>query len=239
MAKSETPHVYEAIASVAGELSKEGILKNKTAQGYKFRGIDDIYNTIAPMLYQNKLVIIPRCIERTFVERVSKNGTAMFYVTVKSEFDFVSAVDGSKHTACTYGEAMDTSDKATNKAMSAAYKYAAFQTFCIPTEAVDSEVDNHQPTPVKTLDQLEKEIKAMIEEADKKPENLRKIAWNMCQAICASPTIEIFNTSLEWTKETMEKVKSLPPNEKGVLAIDYINQKLDERRAELTKKETK
>ena len=37
---------------------------------------------------------------------------------------------------------MDTSDKATNKAMSAAYKYAAFQTFAIPTEA-DNDADGH------------------------------------------------------------------------------------------------
>jgi predicted outer membrane protein len=43
-------------------------------------------------------------------------------------------VDGSSHTIKTYGEAMDSADKATNKAMSAAYKYAAIQSFCIPTE---------------------------------------------------------------------------------------------------------
>ena len=51
----------------------------------------------------------------------------MFYVTVRAEFDFVSTEDGSIHTVVTYGEAMDSGDKATNKAMSIAYKYAAFQ----------------------------------------------------------------------------------------------------------------
>ena len=66
----------------------------------------------------------------------------MFYVTVEAEFDLVSADDGSKHTIRTFGEAMDSGDKATNKAMSAAFKYAAFQAFCIPTEG-DNDADAH------------------------------------------------------------------------------------------------
>ncbi|MNY54686.1 hypothetical protein D3C86_1905820 [compost metagenome] len=40
---------------------------------------------------------------------------------------------------------MDSGDKATNKAMSAAYKYAAFQAFCIPTEGDnDADGQTHQ-----------------------------------------------------------------------------------------------
>jgi hypothetical protein len=41
-----------------------------------------------------------------------------------------------------YGEAMDSGDKATNKAMSAAYKYACMQAFSIPTEG-DNDADAH------------------------------------------------------------------------------------------------
>lgn len=57
--------------------------------------------------------------------------------------------DGSIHTVTTYGEAMDSGDKATNKAMSIAYKYAAFQAFCIPTEetAIDADAETHQVQP--------------------------------------------------------------------------------------------
>jgi hypothetical protein len=64
---------------------------------------------------------------------------------VEAEFDFVSAEDGSKHTVRTFGEAMDRGDKATNKAMSAAYKYAAFQAFAIPTEGDnDADASTHE-----------------------------------------------------------------------------------------------
>ena len=107
-----------------------------------FRGIDDVYNVVSPLLAENGLCILPRVLSRQCEERQSKNGGALFYVTVEVEFDFVSSEDASKHTVKTFGEAMDSGDKATNKAMSAAYKYAAFQAFAIPTEG-DNDADSH------------------------------------------------------------------------------------------------
>ncbi|EOI6481227.1 ERF family protein [Yersinia enterocolitica] len=154
----ETKLVYKAISAVAGELSEQGIKKEKK-QGsqvtYAFRGIDAVYNALAPALVKHGLLILPRCTERTSCERVSKSGGALFYITVRAEFDFVSIEDGSIHTVVTYGEAMDSGDKATNKAMSIAYKYAAFQAFCIPTEetAADPDAEIHHPAP-RTPDQI-------------------------------------------------------------------------------------
>ena len=143
-----TTNVYQAIAGVSKDLAQIGISKDSrnAAQGFNFRGIDAVYNALAPLLAKHNLCILPRCIGRSVTERTNAKGTAMFYVTVHAEFDFVSAEDGSKHTVSTYGEAMDSGDKATNKAMSAAYKYAAFQTFCIPTEetAVDADSETHE-----------------------------------------------------------------------------------------------
>jgi hypothetical protein len=138
-----SPHVYQAIAEVQGELAKTGIAKNRKntqGSGYMFRGIDDVYAALSPLLSAHKLVVIPRVLSREIIDRQSKSGGALFYVTVHAEFDFVSAIDGTTHTAATFGEAMDSGDKATNKAMSAAYKYAAFMTFAIPTEG-DNDAD--------------------------------------------------------------------------------------------------
>ncbi len=139
--------VYQAINKVQAELAKIGITKSRTNQQgatYKFRGIDDIFNTISPLLAEHGLCILPRVLARECVERITSKGSAIFYVTVEVEFDFVCAEDGSKHTVKTFGEAMDMSDKATNKAMSAAYKYAALQAFAIPTEG-DNDADAHTP----------------------------------------------------------------------------------------------
>lgn len=145
--------VYKAIAAVQAELAQIGISKSSQnkQQNFMFRGIDAVYNALAPLLAKHNLCILPRCTERDYVERTTKAGGVLFYITVKSDFDFVSAIDGSKHTITTYGEAMDSGDKATNKAMSAAYKYAAFQAFCIPTEG-DNDADSttHDLAPPST-----------------------------------------------------------------------------------------
>jgi hypothetical protein len=147
--------VYQAISAVQGALAQTGISKDRQATGgasYRFRGIDDVYSALAPLLKDHGLCIIPRMLSRQCDERKSAKGGALFYTTVHAEFDFVSAEDGTKHTAATFGEAMDSSDKSTNKAMSAAYKYAAFMTFCIPVEADnDTENDHHEVAPVETV----------------------------------------------------------------------------------------
>jgi hypothetical protein len=149
---SDKPNVYALIAAVSAEIAKTGISKdrNNAAQGYKFRGVDDVYNALAPVISKAGLVIIPRILSREVVERQTAKGGTLFYVTVEAEFDFVSAHDGSKHTARTYGEAQDSGDKGTNKAMSAAYKYVTFQTFCIPTEG-DNDADAHTPEPTTAV----------------------------------------------------------------------------------------
>jgi hypothetical protein len=135
--------VYEKIAAVTAELSKIGISKDSKnqSQGYAFRGIDAVYGALSPLLSKHGLCILPRVTDRQVIERQNRQGTALFYVTLTVEFDFVAAEDGSKHTVITVGEAMDSGDKASNKAMSAAYKYAAFQAFCIPTEG-DNDADS-------------------------------------------------------------------------------------------------
>lgn len=147
---NSVPQVYSAIAEVMAKLAKVGIGKNNknTQQGYKFRGIDDVYNALAPFLAESKLLILPRVKSRIVTERETKSGGVLFYVVLDVEFDFVSALDGSKHTVQVVGEAMDSGDKASNKAMSAAYKYACMEAFCIPTEGDnDADATTHEVSP--------------------------------------------------------------------------------------------
>jgi len=137
--------VYKAINQVQAELSKIGITKdgrNTQGSGYNFRGIDQVYNTLSPLLSKHGLCILPRVVKSEQTERTSSKGGILIYSYVTMEFDLVCAEDGSKHTVCTVGEAFDSGDKSMNKAMSAAYKYAAFQAFAIPTEG-DNDADAH------------------------------------------------------------------------------------------------
>ena len=136
--------VYEAIRQVTAALSASGIAKSgqNAQQGYKFRGIDAVMNALSGPLCDASLTIVTRCTERIVTERATKNGGAIFYVALRIEFDFIHTEDQSKVTVVTYGEAMDSADKATSKAMSAAYKYMALLTFCVPTEpSAESDAD--------------------------------------------------------------------------------------------------
>jgi hypothetical protein len=158
--------VYQLIAAVSADLARTGISKaqKNDQQGYKFRGIDDVLNALAPMLATHGLVILPRVMARTQTERTTPRGGVLFYTLVEVEFDFVSSHDGSRHTVKVFGEAMDSGDKSTNKAMSAAYKYAAFQTFCIPTEGDnDADKTTHEVSPYVTPEQAA-EIERLADE---------------------------------------------------------------------------
>lgn len=178
--------VYQAINAVQTELAKIGISKssrNSQGAGYNFRGIDAVYNVLSSIMAQNGLCIIPRMLSRVCEERQSKSGGALFYVTVEAEFDLVSAEDGSKHTAKTFGEAMDSGDKATNKAMSAAYKYMAFQTFAIPTEG-DNDADSSTHEVQGKINSLMADHLAAIDAAE--DEDSLKKAYTAAYKACGS-----------------------------------------------------
>lgn len=134
--KTAVPHVLSAIADISAELAKEGIGKTRKnqQQNYQFRGIDDVMVALAPLLAKHRLLILPNVTEQYREERETKVGGVLFYARLTVQFSFVSAIDGSRETVTTVGEAMDSADKASNKAQSAAYKYATILTFCIPVE---------------------------------------------------------------------------------------------------------
>ncbi len=201
MTTSFGPHkVYEAISAITGELAKVGIAKGRknAQQGYAFRGIDDVYGALSGLLATHKLCVIPRVLGRTVTERETKSGGMLFYAIVDVEFDLVSAEDGSHHTARIVGEAMDSGDKATNKAMSAAYKYLALQTFCIPTEGDnDADASTHEigrATKPAGYDNAMADLNAVADEGlarlksawDRQPEDIRIYATTQDAAAWAA-----------------------------------------------------
>jgi hypothetical protein len=151
--------IHAQLVAVTRRIAKEGIGKtrNNAQQGYKFRGVDEVMNAFAPILADEGLFLRPRFTERDVAERTTQKGTALFYVTVKGEFDFANESGETVTVGPFYGEAMDSADKATNKAMAVAFKYAMFQTFCVPLEGVtggDADGTTHddvQPTPAQKI----------------------------------------------------------------------------------------
>ncbi|MCX4327830.1 MAG: ERF family protein [Lachnospiraceae bacterium] len=125
--------IYKAIPNIMGEINAVGKNKQNTQQGFMYRGIDDVMNAINPALVKHNVFIVPEILEQSREERQTARGGNLIYSICKIKFRFC-ADDGSSIEAVTIGEGMDSGDKATNKAMAVAFKYACFQVFCIPTE---------------------------------------------------------------------------------------------------------
>ncbi len=132
--KLDCPAIYRAIAGVIADVGSVAKDKINRQQGFKYRSVDDVFNALHPALAKNKVFIVPRILEQTReMVGTTKNGAKMTLAICKIKFTFY-AEDGSFIESVIIGEGLDTGDKATNKAMAIAYKYACFQVFCIPTE---------------------------------------------------------------------------------------------------------
>lgn len=134
MELGQTGAIFKAISGVIADVGVVAKDKINKQQGFKYRSVDDVFNALHPALAKNKVFIVPEILEQTReIVGETRNGAKMTLVICKIKYTFF-AEDGSNITAVIIGEALDTGDKATNKAMAIAYKYACFQVFCIPTE---------------------------------------------------------------------------------------------------------
>lgn len=133
--------IYEAIANVMKDVGVVGKDAKNNFDNYVYRSIDGVMNALNPAMVKNHVFVTPTVLDSQREERVGNKGTTMVYTILTVKYTFYTD-DGSSVDCVVIGEAMDRSDKSTNKAMSAAFKYACFQTFCIPTEEmIDSETE--------------------------------------------------------------------------------------------------
>lgn len=145
-------NIYESITKIMEDIPAIGKDQTNKTQGFKYRGIDDVMNTLQPLLSKNKVFIVPQILEQTREERTTNKGGNLIYSICKIKYIFY-AEDGTYIEAVTVGEGMDAGDKATNKAMAIAMKYALFQVFCIPTEEM-KDPDGETPEGSKPKNQL-------------------------------------------------------------------------------------
>lgn len=186
---SEAKKIHKAMQAVMHDVCVTGIGKDghNKDQNFRFRGIEQAMNALAPLLVKHGIVCVPRHGKPERFDRITKSGGTLSFVTSQSEFDLVSVEDGSLVTIVTNGEGMDSSDKATNKAMSSAFKYALFQAFVVPTMSVDVDFDDGGLSEVeqaaerqKWIDSLETRLKCSTANI----ETLRSI-WADVKRACA------------------------------------------------------
>ena len=134
-----------------GAIGKDSVNKQ---QGFKYRGIDAVYNALNPVMSDLGLFLVPEVLDHRREERETENNyngqvkkSILKYSILTIKYTMY-APDGSNVSCVVVGEGMDSGDKASNKAMSIAMKYAAFQLFMIPTEetAVDPDAETYVVT---------------------------------------------------------------------------------------------
>lgn len=197
--------IYKAIAAVNKQIKPIGKDRTNQQQGFKFRGIDDVMNELHSLFAANEIFILQTVNSVEVTERTNQRGTALFYVRINVTYQFTHS-DGSHADITVYGEAMDSGDKATTKAMSIALKYALLQMFLIPTE------EDKDP------DAVAHEVKAKLPASN----------------IETSPEFSEAMTKVE-TCDTTERLKMIWSTYKTFQAIDTFKKAVNAKKTELTK----
>ena len=150
---STAGQIYGLIGKAMAEIGAIGKDSRNEQQGFMYRGVDQVYNTLYPVMAKYGLFITPEILDHKREERTTTKTwnnqtktTTLLYSIITVRYT-VYAPDGSFVQMTVIGEGMDSGDKATNKAMSVAMKYAMFQLFMIPTEAVDPDSECHEVDP--------------------------------------------------------------------------------------------
>lgn len=173
VAAQTVPAIYKAISGVINDVGYVAKDKVNKQQGFKYRSVDDVFNALHPALAKNKVFIVPKILERECsVVGKTQRGTEMVKVVCKIKFTFY-AEDGSSVESIIIGEGLDTGDKATNKAMAIAYKYACFQVFCIPTEEMTDPDLERPETELKSESASERKSRSKEKKEDKTGTDVR------------------------------------------------------------------
>lgn len=125
--------IYQLIGKAIDMIGAIGKDKKNAQQGFMYRGIDQVYNALNPVMAKLGIFFCPEVLEQKREERTTKTGSVLIYTLLTMKYT-AYAPDGSSVSMTVVGEGMDSGDKSSNKAMSVAMKYAMFQLFCIPTE---------------------------------------------------------------------------------------------------------
>ena len=141
---TDKPSIYEALADVMGDVRAVHKDGTNPKQGYKFRGIDGVVNAVGPVLRKHRVIVVPDV--RTFdygTVHVGSNQTPMGHARVVVAYTFHGPA-GDHIVSSAAGEAFDSGDKATPKAMSVAFRTALLQALALPTDEPDPDATSYE-----------------------------------------------------------------------------------------------
>ena len=207
---AEKKNIFETINAVMEEIGAVGKNSRNEKQKYMYRGVDDVMNALNPAFIKHKLFMVPEVVSQKREERQTANEKNLIYSVLSVKYTFY-AEDGSSIYTIVPGEGMDSGDKASNKAMSAAFKYACFQVFCIATEEMkDPDAETPPPsTPIYATDQMRDTFLAECKRIGKPAKAILKFIG---APSLAELTVNQFETAMMNFKKTPSAPTSPPAN---------------------------
>jgi len=145
--KPEPKNVYEAVNHV---MKQVGYVQKEKAGGlaYTFAGEPALIRAIRPHMVKVGLIVYPsRMTELPAESFTSKHGSVINVSKLSATYCFHHAPSGTEFFVSVIGKGMDTGDKDSNKAMTAAFKYALRQPLMIETG------DDPDKTPSEKFEQ--------------------------------------------------------------------------------------
>ncbi len=212
MGESKVSLIYSAICGVmedVGAVEKNDLNKQ---QGFKYRGIDAVMNALNPAMIKHKIFCAPEVLEQTREERRTAKGGSLLYSICRIRYRFFTT-DGSYIDTIVVGEGMDSGDKATNKAMAVAFKYACFQLFCIPTENMLDDPDNTIPESSTKKNQItDTMLKALCDEMERTGMTMESmLKWAGIKEL-DEISAEKYKKAMDSMRERASVPGKIPPN---------------------------
>jgi hypothetical protein len=203
--------IYKAISAIMKEVDAIGKNKTNQTQNFKYRGIDDFYNELSPLMAKYGVFSIPKVIEHSSETRKSKTGGDLNYRFVLVEFTF-AASDGSSIVAAVTGEAMDSGDKGFNKALAVAHKYALMQVFAVPTEDTkDPDELSHETVTIKPA------TATAVKPVEQKPvEKIKPMSERILDASKATGWVKEDLQNYQKARWAVSKFSALQPKEQEI-----------------------
>jgi hypothetical protein len=151
MTDTTTLPIAQAMSAIMKEVGAIAKKDKNTSQGFNFRGIDSVVNAVSPALQKYGVIVVPSVEDYEYATvEIGRNRTAMGHVKVKVTYTFIGS-SGDSIKATVVGEAMDSGDKATAKAMSVAFRTALLQALSLPTDEPDPDATSYERSSAKDV----------------------------------------------------------------------------------------
>lgn len=150
---AEKVPVHTAWARVMADVQsiRKSDQRNDVGGRYSFRGVDTVLNAVGPALRRHGVLVLPtKVLSVEYRESRTKSGTVMQDCTVTVQWTVIGPAGDALPPLESAGQATDTQDKATSKAMSVSQRVLFLGALHVPTE--DPQVDvghdrGERPTP--------------------------------------------------------------------------------------------